>query len=158
MNPANQDTPPVLREGDHYRHASFGSLEEVAQRQFAGIGGKLFLKEALGLSSMEVSVNVMQPGQGMPFLHSHRQNQELYVFLSGSGQFMVGESVFNVGPGSCVRVDPAGVRCWRSTGNEPLHFLCIQSPAGGLSSQFLEDGVGAGRPHWNRPTQEETEA
>lgn len=68
---------------------------------------------------------------------------------------MIGDRVIEIGPGSCIRVAPSGIRCWRNTGNEPLQFLCIQAPAAGMSRQYNEDGVGAGRPHWNRRAKED---
>ena len=150
MNALSTASPPSTESGLCFQHFNWGSLDILSKQEFGGVSGKLFLKELLGLTGMEVSANVMAPGQGMPFCHRHRLNEELYIFLSGSGQFMVGDAIFAVGPGSCVRVVPQGIRCWRNTGDEPLHFLCIQAPAGGLATQATQDGIGAGRPHWNR--------
>src|SRR5947208_1610211 len=36
--------------------------------------GKLFLRNLLGSAGLEMSLNVIPPGKGMPFLHRHRQN------------------------------------------------------------------------------------
>ena len=72
--------------------------------------GKLFLKELLNLSGMEISVNRLAPGEGIPFRHKHRENEEVYIFVRGRGQFQVDGEVFDVEEGSVVRVAPAGVR------------------------------------------------
>ena len=41
--------------------------------------GKLFLRNLLKSAGLEMSLNVVPPGHGMPFLHKHRQNEEVYV-------------------------------------------------------------------------------
>jgi uncharacterized cupin superfamily protein len=47
--------------------------------------GKLFLRHLLGSAGLEMSLNALQPGQEMPFLHKHRQNEEIYVIVGGRG-------------------------------------------------------------------------
>ena len=49
----------------------------------------------------------------MPFLHSHRENEELYLFLGGEGEMVVDGEVIPVKEGSAVRVKPAASRAWR---------------------------------------------
>ena len=41
--------------------------------------GKLFLRNLLGSAGLEVSLNVLPPGKGVPFLHRHRENDEVYL-------------------------------------------------------------------------------
>ena len=102
---------------------------------------KYFLKERLGLTGMEVSLNSMPPGQGMPFVHRHRRNEELYLFLSGEGEFQSDGEVRPVRAGTCVRCAPAVGRAWRNTGREPLVFVCVQAPAGAYGpGKTVEDG------------------
>ena len=88
--------------------------------------GKGFLGQRLGLTGMEVSLNAMAPGQSVPFSHAHKQNEELYLFLSGSGEMLLDNEVVKVGAGSAARISPAVVRCWRNTGDVPL--TCIVVP------------------------------
>ena len=58
------------------------------------VRGKLFIKELLGLTGMEISMNKLPAGVSVPFYHQHRENEETYVFLKGSGQMQVdGETV-----------------------------------------------------------------
>ena len=47
--------------------------------------GKLFLKDLLNLSSMEVSINALKPNEKASFNHYHVNNEELYLVLKGSG-------------------------------------------------------------------------
>ncbi|HKU38782.1 MAG TPA: cupin domain-containing protein [Polyangiales bacterium] len=103
--------------------------------------GKLFLRELLGLTGMEVSLNTLPPSAAMPFLHTHREHEELYVFLSGSGEFQVDGERFPVTPGALVRVAPAGERSWRNTGDEPLVYIVIQAKQGTVTCDTIADGV-----------------
>jgi mannose-6-phosphate isomerase-like protein (cupin superfamily) len=104
------------------------------------ISGKVFLREVLGLDGMEVSLNRMESGQAVPFLHRHREHEELYLFLSGTGEFQVDGETFPVGPGTAVRVSPEGVRTWRSTGTDPLVFVVVQAASGSIGAGSVDDG------------------
>jgi uncharacterized cupin superfamily protein len=105
------------------------------------VKGKLFLKEPLGLTGMELSLNKLPPGKGVPFLHKHRQNEELYLFVKGRGQFQVDGAVIDVREGTCVRVSPGGARTWRNNSTEDLYYVVIQAREGSLSQWTLQDGV-----------------
>ena len=102
--------------------------------------GKLFLRERVGLTGMEVSLNSLRPGAALPFLHAHREHEELYLFLSGSGEFLVDGERFAVQAGSVVKVDPPGKRSWRNTGAEPLIYVVIQAKAGSVTCDTIKDG------------------
>ncbi|MEW5850985.1 MAG: cupin domain-containing protein [Myxococcota bacterium] len=108
--------------------------------------GKSFLREHLGLTGMEVSVNSFPPGATMPFVHRHRVNEELYLFLSGTGEFRVDDAIFPVGEGTVVRVAPGGHRVYRNTGTTPLVFLVVQAPAGKMDTATVEDGMRVEEP------------
>ena len=102
--------------------------------------GKVFLKEALGLSGMEVSFGVMAAGAAVPFRHKHKQNEELYLFIQGQGQMQIDGETFEVKEGTAVRVAPDGARCWRNTGDQDLFYLCIQAKEHSLTAWTLADG------------------
>ena len=42
-----------------------------------GNEGRVELHEALGLTGAEVSINQLPAGAGVPFVHSHKQNEEI---------------------------------------------------------------------------------
>jgi len=84
----------------------YGGLEAWADfvllhPKFGKVLGKQFLGAELGLSSMEVSLNSLAPGKGVPFLHAHRQNEELYFFLAGKGQMLLDAEVVEVDCRDC---------------------------------------------------------
>ena len=121
----------------------------VLQRAQLTMKGKDFLGEKLGLTGMEISINAMPPGQSVPFAHSHKQNEELYLFLTGKGQMLLDNQVIDIGPGTAVRITPPVLRCWRNTGTEPLTCIVIQAKAGALEQATVKDGVvGKEPPRW----------
>src|SRR5688572_22095042 len=71
------------------------------------VKGKLFLRGLLGSAGLEMSLNVVPPGKGMPFLHKHEKNEEVYVVVGGRGQYLVDGECIDVGEGSVLRVGPS---------------------------------------------------
>ncbi len=105
---------------------------------WASVEGKIFLGEELGLTGAEVSLQRLVTGEDAPFFHSHKTHEELYVILSGSGEFEVDGEKNKVEEGSIIRVSPTGVRAMRNTGNEEMVMMCIQYEAKPINS-FMED-------------------
>ena len=111
--------------------------------------GKLFLRNLLGSAGLEMSLNVVPPGLGMPFLHKHRENDEVYVVVGGRGQFLVDGECIDVAEGSALRLGPAAARAWRNNSEGPLYFLCLQYRADGVIEGGTLDGQKVeGKPAW----------
>lgn len=137
----------MKKSGNNFSFIDFGPFEKMDQYSFKHpklteeVAGKQFLKEALGLTSMEVSLNKFPAGTSMPFSHKHRENEELYLFLKGKGEFCVDGDWFEVQEGSAIKVAPNGVRTWRSSSSEELLFIVIQAKAGTLKGGSIQDGI-----------------
>lgn len=105
------------------------------------IPGKVFGGAALGATGSEFSFQVFQPGTESGFLHTHKNHEELYFFLSGKGEFQVDGEVFPIAEGNVVRVNPAGRRSVRNNGTTPLVMLCVQYCGNTFTSEDAADGV-----------------
>ena len=123
----------ILNSGDKFAHATVGSLK--------GFEGKLFVKEAVGASSCEVSFGTLPKGAAVPFFHSHKENEENYIILSGSGCFQVDDKVFDVAEGSVVRVSTGCDRNIKCTSETPMTYTCIQAKEGSLGNYTATDAV-----------------
>ena len=111
--------------------------------------GKLFLKSLLGTAGLEISLNVVPPGNGMPFLHRHRQNDEVYVVVGGRGQFLMDGECIDVAEGSVLCMSPPAARAWRNNSDAPLYFLCIQYRDDSVIQGGTHDGQRVeGKPVW----------
>src|ERR1700722_9028776 len=100
--------------GKNFAAVNVGKFENLDDYEFQHprIGkpkpGKLFLKELLGLTGMQISLNKLGPGKSVPFYHSHKQNEELYIFTKGSGQMQIDGEVVDVSEGSIVKIATEG--------------------------------------------------
>ncbi len=99
------------------------------------------LHELLSLTGTEVSINNLPAGVSIPFVHTHTNNEELYIVLSGKGSFFVDGEEFLISEGDCLRVDPKGERCLKAADDSALRYLCIQSRAGSLQGYTMSDGI-----------------
>ena len=125
---------------------SVGALNELGDYALelgpkVKIPGKVFGGAALGATGGEFSFQVFQPGTESGFLHTHKNHEELYFFLSGKGEFQVDGEVFPIAEGSVVRVNPAGKRSVRNNGTIPLVMLCVQYRGNTFTSDDAADGV-----------------
>jgi len=112
--------------------------------------GKLFLRSLLGSAGLEISLNVVPPGKAIPLLHRHQENDEVYVVVSGQGQFLVDGECIDVVEGSVLRMSPPAARAWRNNSDAPLYFLCIQYRADSVIDGCTLDGLRVdGKPIWS---------
>ena len=68
------------------------------------------LHDKLGLTGAEVSVNRLPAGAGVPFVHSHRRNEEIYGILAGAGRAVIDGENVSLAAGDWLRVAPAAKR------------------------------------------------
>lgn len=122
-----------------YQIANLGPWSQLLQHQSGPIKGKAFLRAPLDLTGSEISLNQMEAGRGTPFLHAHKQNEEVYVVVSGNGTFYLDGQEIQVTEGSVVRVAPAVTRGF-SAGTQDLCLICIQAKEGSLEQATHEDG------------------
>ena len=101
-----------INSGEKFTHTSVGKLAEF--------NGKQFLKDTVGTTGCEISFGTIEPGQAAPFFHSHKQNEEIYIILSGAGDIQVNDTDFPIDEGSIVRVATACNRSIRCTSTEKM--------------------------------------
>lgn len=124
----------------------FGKLNELKDYTLnlapgVEIPGKVFGGTDVNATGSEFSFQSFAPGSETGFLHTHKNHEELYFFLSGKGEFQVDGKVFAVGEGSVVRVAPNGKRSVRNNGDEPLVMLCVQYRGNTFTADDATDGV-----------------
>lgn len=103
-------------------------------------GGKVFLKDQLSLTSCEISVTSAPAGAKAPYSHKHNQNEEVYIFIKGTGEMTVDGDSFKVQEGSCVKVMPDGCRYLENTGKDDLCWICVQAKENSLEQYTFSDG------------------
>lgn len=129
-----------MQEGKNFRALDTGRFESLQERKSNGVRGKFLMGEELGLTGCEVSLNRLPAGKGIPLVHAHKRNEEVYIVVRGSGTFYIDGVEFPISEGSVVRVDPEGERAWKA-GGEDLYFICIQADRGSLSAATMADAI-----------------
>ncbi len=121
----------VLNKGAKFSHVSVGNMH--------GISGKQFVKDANGATSCEISFGSLHQGASVPFFHSHKENEENYIILTGTGKFQVNDEVFDVAEGSVIRVATNCDRNIKCTSAEPMTYICIQAREDSLDVYTMTD-------------------
>lgn len=99
------------------------------------------LHDQLSLTGAEVSINSLPAGAGVPFVHSHKQNEEIYGILSGKGSMTLDGETVELGAGDWLRVAPEVKRQISASADEGIAYVCIQAKAGSLEGFTMTDAV-----------------
>ena len=98
-----------------------------------GNEGRVELHEVLGLTGAEVSVNKLPAGAGVPFVHAHKDNEEIYGVLEGGGSATI--------DGEGIELAPAAHRQFRAASDSGITYVCIQVKQGSLDAFTADDAI-----------------
>ncbi len=96
-----------------------------------------FARDAMQSAEIGVSRFTYEPGARMPFGHSHREQEEAYVVVAGSGRANLDGEVVELAAWDVLRVAAAVVRSFEA-GSDGLDLICIggRKPEGGDNQRF----------------------
>lgn len=106
-----------------------------------GNEGRIELHDALALTGAEVSMNTLPAGAGVPFVHSHKCNEEIYGILSGCGKAIIDEMEVSLKAGDWVRISPEAKRQFFAAHDSEIKYICIQVKQNSLDGYTVEDAV-----------------
>ncbi|MDE7296831.1 MAG: cupin domain-containing protein [Clostridia bacterium] len=99
------------------------------------------LHDALALTGAEISINALPAGASVPFVHAHKQNEEIYAILSGEGKAVIdGESV-SLKAGDWLRIAPSAKRQFFASEKSAIKYICIQVKEHSLEGYTMTDAV-----------------
>jgi mannose-6-phosphate isomerase-like protein (cupin superfamily) len=99
------------------------------------------LHDKLSLTGAEISINNLPAGGSVPFIHSHKNNEEIYVILSGKGRAVIDKETVNLAAGDWIRISPAGKRQFFAAEDSKISFACIQVKENSLEGYTAADAV-----------------
>lgn len=99
------------------------------------------LHEALGLTGAEISINELPAGTGVPFVHSHKQNEEIYAVIEGKGKAVIDGEEIALTAGDWLRVAPSAKRQFSASADSGIKYICIQVKENSLESYTADDAV-----------------
>lgn len=114
---------------------NFGELRDVSPEVVA-IQWR-FAREALGSPELGLSRFTYEPGARMPWGHRHREQEEAYVVVAGSGRAKLGEEIVELSTWDVLRIAPAVIRSFEA-GPDGLDVICIggRKPKRGDTERF----------------------
>ena len=94
-------------------------------------------RDAVRSRQVGVSRFTYEPGARMPFGHRHREQEEVYVVVAGSGRAKLDDEIVELAPFDVLRAAPAVIRSFEA-GPEGLDVICIggRKPKGGDTERF----------------------
>lgn len=99
------------------------------------------LHDTLSLTGAEISINNLPAVASVPFVHAHKQNEEIYVVLSGKGKAVVDDETIELTAGDWMRIAPQGKRQFFAAEDSAISFACIQVKEGSLEGYTMTDAV-----------------
>jgi mannose-6-phosphate isomerase-like protein (cupin superfamily) len=103
-------------------------VEDQAPR--FGLEGKIearMARVALELENAGVSYQRMAPNYRLPFAHKHKNQEEVYVLVSGTARAKLEDDIIDLKPWDALRVPKDTVRCFEA-GPEGAEMIAIGAP------------------------------
>jgi quercetin dioxygenase-like cupin family protein len=119
----------------HWTKRNFDDLED---RSPAEVPMRwCFSRNAIHSSQVGVSRFTYEPGARMPFGHRHREQEEVYVVVSGSGRAKLDDELIELTQWDVLRVAPPVIRAFEA-GPDGLEVICVggRRPNGGDTERF----------------------
>ncbi len=136
--------PENLERHTEYSSADFGKFSQISEYIMENkdinlkCNSKLFLNKILGLTGVEISISTISKSEDYLGKHKHKENEEIYIILSGEGFILVNDKEIKVKEGSIVRVGTENTRAIKST-SETMTYICIQAKENSLTNYTLTD-------------------
>ena len=99
------------------------------------------LHDILSLTGAEISINNLPAGASVPFVHAHKNNEEIYAILTGKGKAVIDGETVELAAGDWIRISPAAKRQFFASEDTAISFICIQVKADSLESYTGDDAV-----------------
>jgi len=99
------------------------------------------LHDKLGLTGAEISINTISAGQNVHFIHSHKQNEEIYYVIAGSGKAIIDSEELDLVSGDWIRISPVAERQFFAAKDNSISYICIQTKENSLEEFTANDAI-----------------
>jgi mannose-6-phosphate isomerase-like protein (cupin superfamily) len=114
-----------------YSIVNLMELENSAGEGAPGMEAR-FARKPIGSDHLGVTYMRYDSGVRSPMAHHHREQEEAYVVIGGSGRVRLGDEIHDVRRWDVIRVSPETIRAWEA-GADGLELIIVASdrPEGG---------------------------
>ncbi len=130
----------IIGDMSDYTHLNLKDAEDQAPN--FGLSPDLEFRMArvpLGLEQSGLSYCRVAPGFRLPFGHKHKNQEEVYVLVSGSARMKIDDEVKDLKQWDAVRVHKDTMRSMEA-GNEGAEFLIVGAPNTGPGDAEMVQG------------------
>ncbi len=122
----------------NFSHTNLMAIDNSAAGRGTGFEAR-FARSSIDSEHLGVSYFAFPPDTRLPIGHSHREQEEAYVIVSGSGRMRLDDEIVELAQWDVVRVAPQVVRGFES-GPEGLVYIAVGNdrPEGG-DGQRVDD-------------------
>jgi mannose-6-phosphate isomerase-like protein (cupin superfamily) len=121
-----------------YTIKNLKDVEDMAETQgFGEVQEARFAHGDLDAEQIGISLQKVKPGKRHAFAHRHKEAEEVYVVVSGSGRVKLNDEVKEVGVLDAIRVAPSVTRAFEAD-DEGLELLAFSPRAKG-DAEIVED-------------------
>lgn len=122
----------------NYTHTNLSDVEDAAVKGgFSESQEARFANDDLDLETLGVSYQVVKPGKHHAFGHRHKEAEEVYVVLSGTGKIHLDDEQVDVKRLDAIRVGPEVTRGFEADSDE-LELLVFSQRTPG-DAEIVED-------------------
>jgi mannose-6-phosphate isomerase-like protein (cupin superfamily) len=97
-----------------------------------------FARVALDAELVGLTYQRLAPNFRVPFGHTHKTQEEVYLVISGSLRMKVGDKVEELGPWDAIRLSKETARGFEA-GPEGAEVLAIGTPGGPGDAELIDD-------------------
>ena len=101
-------------------------IDDIVQGRLEGLEGR-FSRKFLGSRDLGVSHWKYAPDLRNPTAHSHREQEEAYVVVNGSGRIRLDDEIRDIRQWDVIRVAPEVVRSFEA-GPDGLELIAVGGP------------------------------
>ena len=101
------------------------------------------ISEYIGLTQIGAVLTEVPPGKSACPFHVHHVEDEMFIVLSGTGEYRFGEDIYPVGAGDVLGAPRGGVSYAHkltNTGTATLRYLCISSKSDTEVCEYPDSG------------------
>ena len=106
-----------------------------------GNEGRTELHEKLSLTGAEISINTLPAGANVPFVHSHKNNEEIYGIIAGRGKAVIDGEEVRLSAGDWLKIAPIAKRQFFAADDSEITYVCIQVKENSLDGFTADDAV-----------------
>lgn len=104
-----------------------------------GNEARIELHDLLSLTGAECSINSLPAGAFVPFVHCHKNNEEIYGIISGCGKAIIDGQELELMTGDWLKVSPKQTRQLFASDHSQITYVCIQVKENSLDAYTMTD-------------------